>query len=203
MVISRNVRKVLSTWCVHTHVFFLFLSISIIYLVAEAEKAGIESAGGIVDIFQYDLFFLQITVILIMALCNQSRRNPSSRSPHQDVCSSKTQLPYHHPRTLDPLWCLHLWCPHSLRQHVRSMEGSLHSHCLLKKYCFLIFFLTCIFSSGFLGLDWPTLGCRKACRKICRILCFVCWIRWRARIYGDSKSFDSSSPWNTLCSFRL
>ena len=59
------------------------------------------------------------------------------------------------------------------------------------------------FTLGFLGLDWPALGWRKARRKICLILRFDSWTRWRSRVYSFSQSFNPRSPWNCLRSFRL
>jgi hypothetical protein len=192
MAISPNIRfLVLSTHRVHTNFFSLSIS----------SRRGRESWHRKCwreswDISVRSYSSLKCRVSLILSPWDQSCRNPSSRGSQQDVCSSETQLPHYYTRYLDHIWCLYLGCPHSLRQHARSVEGAFSSIALIDITSPPIYL-------GFLGLDWSALGWRKACRKICWVLCFDCWVRWRPRIYGVSKYLNSGSPWNHLCPIRL
>lgn len=80
-----------------TYLYIIPNECPLIYLpaVAEAEKAGIEKAGGKADVYQYvtslNFLFLHLTL-------SKSRRNPFRRNPRQDARPSQIRLPHHHPR---------------------------------------------------------------------------------------------------------
>jgi hypothetical protein len=62
--------------------------------VAEAEKAGVESAGGKADILQcVSSLAVRSPLLLLICCCVQDRRDPPSGDPREDARPGEAKLP--------------------------------------------------------------------------------------------------------------